>query len=61
MIPLLSLPPDGDSKPKAPMRPPGWRHDTPLQYDERGFLQPRRGLLERLWRWICSLEIGKPE
>ena len=41
MIPLLSAPPDGDRKPKMPMRPPGWRWNTPLEYDSHGFLQPR--------------------
>ena len=60
MIPLLSAPPDGDRKPKMPMRPPGWRWNTPLEYDSHGFLQPRRGLIERLWRWVCR-QIGKPE
>lgn len=37
MIPLLSAPPDGDGKPKTPMRPPGWRWNTPLGYDSQAF------------------------
>jgi hypothetical protein len=61
MIPRLSAAPHGDSKPKRPRRAHnGWRWDAKLEYDSHGFLQPRRGLIERLWRWVCR-RIGKPE
>jgi hypothetical protein len=52
MMPLLSLPPHGDSKPKAPNFPPGWRW---VEYDSRGFLLPaREPPLRRLRRWIAA-------
>ena len=61
MIPALSAPPHGDSKPpKAPNFPPGWRWDARLEYDERGFLLPEPSLLRRAYRWVCR-QIGRPE